>query len=600
MDNQNTNGLNGVNNVGETINPLPNTNPELQSGNNNIITPITPENKLMQEDEGSGSAIVNSIPAASATPIRPSLDAILNGTSVENNVAQNNMVSLEQPVVNNAVASPINEASATPIEPIVNASPIFESIEPTTEVPNTINTQAITPAENVEANNAKVTSEFVEPITKEPTFESIPTTSTIETTPIATENNNINQGNSAVENEISSPMASPIENPTIASIKIGEPQEIKPISPVESLEDTIIKQENMPINAENLNRDMGNINPILPPNDFASVPVPPEQNNNNKKKKKKEREPKEGANVSSKALIVILLIILVAAIGFGVYYFLNILKTKAEPITIVTNDLNLELGSFLSQNIDNYATITGYQKENCTLDLNNIDMSKVSTYKYKVICGNTESEGTVIVNDTTKPQVTTTDITLAPNATLNAADFIEKCVDASKCNYSFATDVEGLTSKVGEYDVEILVSDEYNNTTTATAKLIISRNAPVKYLTCVAKEQVLEDISASFINTYKIGIDAKDTFVNATRKADFIFKDTASYESFANSYDKNVGIHEIVGTESFIPTENKISIKLERTLAEISFDINGNNNRTISNNATIIRAWLSGLDYTCN
>ncbi len=596
MDNQNTNGLNGVNNIGETINPLPNTNPELQNQNNNIITPIAPdapENKLIQEEENSGSAVVNSIPAASATPIRPSLDAILNGAPMANQTSQNNGVIGnvgQTPLNNNTPITPVNEAGSTSAEPVVNVAPIFESIEPVQETANTLHNEPIASTDTIGVNNGNVSNEFVAPITEGvPTFESVPTTN---------ENNNINQGKNSIENETLTSMSNSIENPTVTSIKIGEPQEIKPISPVESLEENM-NQENASINVENLNTNIDSITPVLPPNDFASVPVPPIQNDNKKKKKKK--EPKEnGTNVSSKALIVILLIILIAAIGFGVYYFLTMVKTKAESVTIVTNDLNLELGSFLSQNIDNYATITGYQKENCTLDLDSINMSKVSTYKYKVTCGTTEKEGTVIVNDTTKPEVVVSDLTLAPNSNLNVADFIEKCTDASKCSYSFINDVEGLTAKVGEYDVEILVSDEYNNTTTATAKLIISRNAPVKYLTCVSKGEVLDDIAATYTNTYKIGIDAKDTFVNATRTANFIFKDKASYESIANSYDKNVGIHEIVGTENFVPTENKIAIKLERTLSEISFDINGNNNRTMSNNATIIRAWLSGLDYTCN
>ena len=155
MDNQNTNGLNGVNTVGETINPLPNTNPELQNRNNNIISPIAPENKLMQEEEGSGSTTMSSIPVTPATPVRPSLDSILNGAPMENNVAQNNRVNLEQPVINNTVVSPVNEASATPIEPVVNASPILESIEPTNETPNSIHAHAIPSRVDVYTINGK-------------------------------------------------------------------------------------------------------------------------------------------------------------------------------------------------------------------------------------------------------------------------------------------------------------------------------------------------------------------------------------------------------------------------------------------------------------
>ena len=578
MDNQNTNGFNGGTHVENNNNPLPNTNPELQS-NNNIITSVTPQSNLFQkeEEESGNTAFVNpSENRIEPQPvIKPTLDSILNGNS-EVGMQQGNETISGNTTNRPLETTVLNNENNIQVDSTLNVAPNnFEN--------GTLESKPIENVNTIISNNSSPSINTLDTLNQNSntvsTLESIPKTSSLNTT----ESLNYVVDRSQIEMQTQNNIN------TIKDIYNEENSTKEGIIPVEKLENTTVMHE-----------ETINSNPQMQQDDFFSVPVPPEENTGKKKKKKEKKNKKESANVSSKALVVILLLILIAAIGFGVYYFLNMAKEKANMISIETRDVTLELGSIISQNVDNYATITGMQKENCKVNIEDVDTTKVSTYKYKVICGTLEKEGTIIVNDTTKPQVVTNDVTLAPNSTLNAADFIERCIDASTCTYSFVTPVDGLTSIIGEYEVEILISDAYNNATNATAKLIIERNAPVKYFTCTSKVQKLEDISASYMNTYKIGIDNKDNFSSAIRIAEFFFNDANSYESIAKSYDNALGIHGIIGEGILNPNFNRISIKANRTLSEISNDINGNNNRTMANNANIIRAWLSGLDYTCN
>lgn len=555
MDNQNTNGVNG-NNLGQVNNQIPNNN----TMNNGSVPPVIP---TIEESSGTStipntpnvveSTIVEETPTIE--PVKPTLDSILNGSPVE---PAANVDTLESVAPTNT-----NIENPTPIAPEIpnsetNTAPIMESI----------------PNDAVVDTSASVA----------PTIETIPENMLKE------EPTSVGNPTPIVENTMVEPTVIDL-NPTLE-----EPQvEVTPTNVTPTLE-TPVQPET--INTENIehlqevqpiNPQSETIEPVpeTPMDDFNAVPVPPVFEEEGKGKKKKEG--------NRKTLIILLLILLVAAVGFGVYYFLTMAK-KSSKVVITTKEVKVELGSLLSANIDDYATISGYNKMDCELNLDNINMNKVSTYKYTVTCGKVSEEGTIMVDDTTKPEVITSDLTLLPNSTLNAEDFIEECLDASTCSYEFKTDVTNLTSTTGEHDVEILVSDEYNNQNTVTAKLIISRTAPARYLTCKKNEESIEDISATLVDSYKIGIDTNDNFYNAVRISKFQFQDKNKYTTVVNDYNETDGIHEIVGSATFDENGSKIIIKKNKTLEDMNKELNGK----LPSNSNILRAFLSGLGYTCN
>lgn len=533
MDNQNTNGLN-ENKTG--VNP------------NNQPIPRAVANEASEDNGNVGTTPVST----PIEPVKPTLDSILNGDSE------------------------ISAPTTTPIEtidtlesPAPMKTTIVEEPNPTTIVntvaqPETIQNDAVvdTSAET-----------FVNPVVPEqPVAPTVESSAPLENTVLETPQPTIETIEPTEEATTNGPIIETIE-------------EI-PNEPV--VENTIQQPVDTNVTTETLETPTEpTLEPTLPPvDDFNEVPVPPTTDGTGKNRKKDGKK---------KTWILLLILILIVAIGFGVYYFLTMAKTSSEKV-INTKDVKVELGSALSNNIDDYATIAGYNKNDCSLNLDNVNVEKVSTYKYTITCGKTNKEGLVIVDDTTKPEVVTNDVMVALNTTLNVEDFIEECKDASKCSYHFQTNVEDLTKNIGEYDVEILVSDEYNNQTIVTAKLTVSRTAPTKYLTCKKTEEILDELGATFVEGYKIGFDANDTFHSAVRTSEFTFKNTNDYNKAVSDYKSANSLNNRSGDATYNESKMSILLKENKTLQDMNTDLNGR----LPNNFNILRAYLSGLGYTCN
>ena len=112
---------------------------------------------------------------------------------------------------------------------------------------------------------------------------------------------------------------------------------------------------------------------------------------------------------------------------------------------------------------------------------------------------------------------------------------------------------------------------------------------------CTSKETVLENNEANYVDAYKIGMDANNNFLNATRISQFSYNDETSYSQAAQNYDKNNGIHNIIGTESFSPTTKTITLKSNKALKDIENDLNG----TLSKNMSLFSIYMEGYGYTC-
>ncbi len=540
MDNQNTNGLN-ENKTELGVNPMSIDNPNNQEISSQV------SNTIPEEESGNTGSTVVPTPLETINlnetiePVKPTLDSILNG-NIEN-----------------------NEGGATPNPTPIQQIDTLESLEPTTTtVVEEPNRNTIPQAQEETTSNDAVVDRSAETLTNPIVKEKIETpTLTVET----------------IEADGQSPQANIIpEEPIMEKI-----EEIPNTNSVENeapnlTEATPITTETIPETLEMPSEP--SVEPTLPPvDDFNEVPVPPTTDGAGKNRKKGNKK---------KIWVLLLILILIMAIGFGVYYFLTMAKNSSEKI-INTKDVQVELGNTLSTNIEDYATISGYNKNDCSLNLDDVNVEKVSTYKYTITCGKTNVEGIVIVDDTTKPEVVTNDVIVTLNSTLNAEDFIEECKDASKCFYHFQTDVDELTKKLGEYDVEILVSDEYNNQSIVIAKLTVARTAPAKYLTCKKEEDTLIEI-------YKIGIDASDNFYNAVRTSEYIYNNLNDYNNAVNDYKATNSLNNRTGDATYNEQKMSILIKENKTLEDMNKDFNGN----LPKNSIVLRAYLSGLGYTCN
>lgn len=319
---------------------------------------------------------------------------------------------------------------------------------------------------------------------------------------------------------------------------------------------------------------------------FNSVPVPPVFEEENDKKKK-------GPN---KILIIILIVLLIAGVGLGIYYFLFAARTNAPVASINVKELKLELGENISNNIDDYATISGYDKESCTLDTKDITAGKVGAYKFYITCGEVKAEGTAIIDDSTNPEVITNEVAVVPNATLKIEDFIDTCIDASACTYKFKNEEEVKSSltKIGKYDIEIIVTDEYNNESTITAKLVVSNEAPVRYLTCTSQTKDVDEIYATLVETYKFGIGSNNNFYNAVKSSEFKFEELEDYKAIKNNYNEETGINNVIGTATFNPNGQSIILKSNKTLEEVKSELN-----TTFGDMNTIQMYMVINGYTC-
>ncbi len=332
---------------------------------------------------------------------------------------------------------------------------------------------------------------------------------------------------------------------------------------------------------------VSNVPPVVPPIDnFNSVPVPPAFEN----------EPTEKKKSNKKLIIIILLVVLVIGIGFGIYYFLSSAKV-ASGADINTKDYTLELGDTLSEDIMDYAIITGFDPNSCNVDTSSVTVNEVGAYSYTIKCGTTEKTGTVIIDDTTNPEVVLNDLTVVPKSSVKPEDFIDSCVDASECTYQF-TDEDAVKTNLqntGEYDTEILVSDKYGNESKVVGKLIVSNDAPVKYVTCTSEPKNVDEIFATVTENYKIGVNSQNNFFNAVRNSEFSFEELEDYKNIQNTYRDNIGINGVVGTATFNEKAKTITIKNNATLDDINKELTV----SLAGDMSTLQMFFTINGYTC-
>ncbi len=509
------------------------------TGNNSILEPnYLNDNKETLQNNVNINPTVEQLGSETST---------IDSSNANLNIEPQNNINLNQPIDTLKIESLDDQKSPTASIPIIENFAQEKIIDNPSTIENIDNNSEIT---DVNQNNNQ---EIIAPI-----------------------NSEINTSPNQIA-ELKSPIIETIPDSTIVEKTSNDPTPSPELSKKE--EPTQNSEPNPSISNDGLEA-----------NDeiFNAVPKPPILSNESKQKKKS----------NNKIIFLILLIVLIAGIGFGIYYFLVMAKNKTLASSINVKEVKLELGEELSNNIDDYATITGINQENCQLDTKNIDINKVGAYKFNITCANKSVEGTAIVDDTTKPELVLNELTVLPNAVLNVADIVEVCNDASMCIYKFNNEsaVNEALKTLGEHEIEISASDEYNNETVVKAKITVSHNAPAKYMTCtVNATENISELSADLTNSYRFGIDSNNNFFNALKSSEFKFDTIDSYNSAKNNYNEATGLHNITGKSTFNEKNKTITLKDNKTLDEIKTELSMNS----ANNMTTIQMYLTMLGYTC-
>ena len=143
----------------------------------------------------------------------------------------------------------------------------------------------------------------------------------------------------------------------------------------------------------------------------------------------------------NKVLFIILIVVLLAAIAYGVYYYLSM--GQKSKISVTTRDVEYNINELLSSNVSDYATITGTDPKNCTLDLTNVDNKTEGVYQYAIKCDDQRFTGNVSIINNVLPtaqakDVFTTVATEGEASTIYTAnDFVEvgSCT-GNNCTYA--------------------------------------------------------------------------------------------------------------------------------------------------------------------
>lgn len=156
-------------------------------------------------------------------------------------------------------------------------------------------------------------------------------------------------------------------------------------------------------------------------------------------------------------IFFIFIVVLIVILG----YFLIFRKFNFGAKTV-----QLEYGSTLSENVEDYLTKKVVNPKDYKLNTSNVNPNEIGSYTYTITYNNITKKGTVNVEDTTPPDFTLQEFIVEEGSeTYYLGDFLATCEDVSKpCLVSLKNEKdESLFNKVGTHTIDIVVTDLYGN-----------------------------------------------------------------------------------------------------------------------------------------
>ncbi len=332
-----------------------------------------------------------------------------------------------------------------------------------------------------------------------------------------------------------------------------------------------------------------NSNGFVEPTKVADVgTVPPAQ-----------KEPKEKKPMN-KVLFIILIVVLLAAIAYGVYYYLSLGKSKTA-INVKTNPVTLNLGDTLSTDINDYAQITGTNPKNCVLHTENVDVTNVGNYEYTVVCSEQTYKGAISIVDNAPLMANPKNVYVSvgsgeetPSVTYKPEDFIEAdSCNGENCVYSFNedTDFTSYVSNPGIYEILINISDGENKTGEVISNFVVLEK-PLKLFMVCSKT----DAEAGKTITDRLAIGPENEYINyAERVHTYTFTEEEDYLEAIGSQESTITYDDIVGQAIYNKTAKTLTI-MENLGSE---DLNNEAGGTFPNTYLTISEYYKAKGITC-
>ncbi len=320
-----------------------------------------------------------------------------------------------------------------------------------------------------------------------------------------------------------------------------------------------------------------------------------------------QKEPK-AKKPMNKVVFIILIVALLGAIAYGVYYYLK-LGQDNKKISVTTKTVESALNAELSTNIADYATITGTSATNCQLNTGEVDITKEGAYEFTVTCGNDTYKGAIKIVDTTPLTAQTKEVYAAvPNEgeaprEYQAEEFIipDTC-SGEECTYAFAegTDINSHLTQTGNYDVNIVVTDQNGKTNTLTASLVVLSTPVRLFVSCSLP---LTEPATGTVNDY-IAIGASDlasgngyAFINyAYRLTTYNFANKEDYEAAVGEKPAELTYNNVMGQATYDDANLTLTLRTNLSTDALNSEAGG----TFPSPYTEVYAYYQNKGYTCS
>lgn len=349
------------------------------------------------------------------------------------------------------------------------------------------------------------------------------------------------------------------------------------------------------VGTPSVGQDNLNVNGFVEPNKNESIgAVPPPNNIQSDKNKKKSKIP------MNKTLFTIIIIVLIAAVAFGVYYFLSISnKTTVAPKTV-----SIGVGETLSDNISDYATINGKDASSCVLNTRNVDTSTIGEYEFTITCGSDVYKGKVQVSDLTAPTFLLNTVYVPVNGSVAVDDFIESCEDPSNCKTSFVNEEtvkNYLATAGGPYTVEINVADDAGNSTVAEGQLYVTSGEIQLFKNCESPKTQVEGYQAEkTVSDYMPmgrSTDVGIVYLGVSQRIyTYTFTDATEYQEVVGNKESTLTFDGITGQAAYNDEDLSFQIVTDLSLDTLNTEAGG----TFATTYNDVDNYYKGLGYICN
>ena len=170
-----------------------------------------------------------------------------------------------------------------------------------------------------------------------------------------------------------------------------------------------------------------------------------------------EHEKKKKRRAVKKIILVILIVIIISILGFFGYKFYK----RSEISKKINDNITIEYGEALTLD---YILKDDFKKIKVSPKLSSL--KKVGEHELTLTIDGEEFKIKVTIKDTTPPVLEVKDV---DEDLPKVEEFVEKVEDLSKTSLKMSE----VEKTAGEHEVEITVTDEYNNKTSKKAKLTI-------------------------------------------------------------------------------------------------------------------------------